>query len=249
LLLNVVLSVTVHHLTVSSWGIAKSFESDSASSAQLMQDAGSLFSSADTSCTHTLSPFDFEELQPTDLQPTDTLHLHATALGTNSRMPGRRIRVPNIYNVHIPVEVAADSQAAHSLLVALIKHLSYAREQCHAPHAQLEVHAKASAATDVCKLTAANLWTRNVWIDKLSSYLQACKQQQQQQLEQKGRRKRLPPAARKAVKVSACWPCPDIQDLKLNHNQAVVRPEAVALVVIIFTLCLQRALVLATGCC
>lgn len=74
-----------------------------------------------------------------------------------SRMPGRRIRVPNIYNVHIPVELAVHSDVAHSLLVALIKHLSYAREQCHAPYTQLEVHAKASAAAGVCELTAANL--------------------------------------------------------------------------------------------
>lgn len=80
----------------------------------------------------------------------------ATALATNSKMPGRRIRVPNIYNVHIPVELAAHSEVAHSLLVALIKHLSYAREQCHAPYTQLEVHAKASAVARGC-LTAASL--------------------------------------------------------------------------------------------
>jgi hypothetical protein len=57
-------------------------------------------------------------------------------------MPGRRNRVPNVYNVHIPVDIAAHAEAAHALLVAVIKHLSYAREQCHAPYTQLELHAK-----------------------------------------------------------------------------------------------------------
>lgn len=57
-------------------------------------------------------------------------------------MPGRRARVPNVYNVHIPIDIAVNSQGAHALLAAVIKHLSYAREQCHAPYTQLEVHAK-----------------------------------------------------------------------------------------------------------
>jgi hypothetical protein len=57
-------------------------------------------------------------------------------------MPGRRSRVPSVYDVHIPVDIAAHPQAAHALLAAVIKHLSYAREQCHAPYTQLEVHAK-----------------------------------------------------------------------------------------------------------
>jgi hypothetical protein len=61
-------------------------------------------------------------------------------------MPGRRHRVPNLYNLHIPVEIAAYTEAAHALLVAVIKHLSYAREQCHAPYTQLELHAKVGQA-------------------------------------------------------------------------------------------------------
>lgn len=53
-----------------------------------------------------------------------------------------------MYNVHIPVDIAAHPQAAHALLAAVIKHLSYAREQCHAPYTQLEVHAKVRLGCD-----------------------------------------------------------------------------------------------------
>jgi hypothetical protein len=119
-------------------------------------------------------------------------------------MPGRRNKVPNVYNIHVPTEVAAHTQAAHALLAAVIKHLSFAREQCHAPYAQLEVHAKVCVAPD-CHSTCPSPPSPACLPMVLSMHaalLQACKQLQEQQLQQRGRRKRLPSSARKAVQVS-----------------------------------------------
>jgi hypothetical protein len=56
-------------------------------------------------------------------------------------MPGRRRkRIPNIYNLEVPLAVAAHSVGAQYLLTAFIKHLVFAREQCHAPFNELENH-------------------------------------------------------------------------------------------------------------
>lgn len=114
--------------------------------------------------------------------------------------------MPNVYNIHVPLEVAAHTQAAHALLAAVIKHLSFAREQCHAPYAQLEVHAKVCVAPD-CHIACAPspapaTACLAMVISMLPAPLQACKQLQEQQIQQRGRRKRLPSSARKAVKVS-----------------------------------------------
>jgi len=114
-------------------------------------------------------------------------------------MPGRR-RIPNVYNLHVPMDIAAHPSAAQALLGAVIKHLSFSREQCHAPFAQLETHAQVPGgcilAPDAC--TAAQSAHAG---SHTSLYLQACQQQQQQQLQHRGRRKRLPSSARKAIKV------------------------------------------------
>eukprot|EP00879_Flechtneria_rotunda_P012704 GHRR01013266.1.p1 GENE.GHRR01013266.1~~GHRR01013266.1.p1 ORF type:complete len:277 (+),score=85.69 GHRR01013266.1:308-1138(+) len=53
-------------------------------------------------------------------------------------MPGLKRRCPNIYNVHVPLEVAQHSCGAYAIVAAFIKHLAFAREQCHAPLSDLE---------------------------------------------------------------------------------------------------------------
>lgn len=56
-------------------------------------------------------------------------------------MPGRRRkRAPNVYNLEVPLAVAAHSVGAQYLLAAFMKHLVFAREQCHAPFNELENH-------------------------------------------------------------------------------------------------------------
>lgn len=55
-------------------------------------------------------------------------------------MPGRRKRIPNIYNLEVPLAVAAHNVGAQYLLATFIKHLVFAREQCHAPFNELEKH-------------------------------------------------------------------------------------------------------------
>jgi hypothetical protein len=45
-----------------------------------------------------------------------------------------------VYNLEVPLAVAAHSCGAHYLLAAFIKHLVFAREQCHAPFNELENH-------------------------------------------------------------------------------------------------------------
>lgn len=58
-------------------------------------------------------------------------------------MPGRRKRIPNIYNLEVPLAVAAHNVGAQYLLATFIKHLVFAREQCHAPFNELEKHVQA----------------------------------------------------------------------------------------------------------
>lgn len=69
---------------------------------------------------------------------------HSSSSNNSNKMPGRRRgqSVPNVYNLHVPVALAAHTSAAQALLVAVIKHLAFSREQCHAPYAQLEKHAQ-----------------------------------------------------------------------------------------------------------
>ncbi|KAF6265591.1 hypothetical protein COO60DRAFT_1456961 [Scenedesmus sp. NREL 46B-D3] len=62
-------------------------------------------------------------------------------------MPGRRRkRAPNVYNLEVPLAVAAHSVGAQYLLAAFMKHLVFAREQCHAPFNELENHVQACQA-------------------------------------------------------------------------------------------------------
>jgi hypothetical protein len=78
-------------------------------------------------------------------------------------MPGRRRkRDPNVYNLEIPLAVAAHSCGAQYLLAAFIKHLVFAREQCHAPFNELENHVQVRHGRCCHCSTLNHIWHQNV---------------------------------------------------------------------------------------